>query len=70
VKILQIPFVAEFVVEKGAIIAIFASGAAGMGIEHVYNESRLIFFRFTADILIAGSLCYYLQFDQTDMHQA
>jgi hypothetical protein len=32
VKILQIPFVTEFGAEKGAIIAIFTSGAAGTSI--------------------------------------
>jgi hypothetical protein len=32
VKILQVPFVTEFGAEKGAIIAIFTSGAAGTSI--------------------------------------
>ena len=67
VQILQVPFVTEFGARRGEIISAFTLGAGGRG-DVAYSRQlwrTYIFFQCTADILIAGLLCYYLQHDQT-----
>jgi hypothetical protein len=67
VQILQVPFVAEFGAKKGEIIALFATGAAGKVIRRLNShDNKPYSFQCTADILIAGFLCYYLLRDQSD----
>ena len=75
VQLLQIPLISEIGTKKTEIIGVFTLGAAGMVALRSYDNNTLwliilFFFQCTADILIAGFLCYYLLRDQSDFHQA